>query len=332
MRRYRLTPPGGAPDLRGLPAEPPARGAHADRAGVPRRAGPRAARQPAARSRPRRAPPPGRGRHRAGAQRRPGPASRRTCCARSSPAWTARRRRCPSVARDTVTQQALANQGWAIPNPIIGDYGTDYTYRAGVAVIGLGANTPVESVYPTAFGDADGRPFDGASSYRLDVPARAAAAGAGVLVADDVRRGRLPRRQPAAPLRGGRQPSAAAAPARRLDRRSSCSARRRRRRASTGCRLRRAGSASTCACTCPSAACSTGAGGRRRSSASAEGLGRAAPRGRCPSRPRRAAARRSSSSAARPRARCCSKRRATAAVIVVWRQAWHSPQRTSAAR
>jgi hypothetical protein len=54
-----------------------------------------------------------------------------------------------------------------MPNPIIGDYGTDYTFRAGVAAIGLGANTPIESVYPTGFGDADGRPFDGASRYRL---------------------------------------------------------------------------------------------------------------------------------------------------------------------
>ena len=73
----------------------------------------------------------------------------------------------PDVARTTITNQALANRGWAMPNPIIGAYGTDYTFRAGVAAIGLGANTPVESVYPTGFGDADGRPFDGASRYRM---------------------------------------------------------------------------------------------------------------------------------------------------------------------
>jgi hypothetical protein len=85
----------------------------------------------------------------------------------------------PGVARTTVEQQALANQGWAIPRPIIGAYGTDYTYRAGVAALGLGANTPEEAMYPTAYSDADGRPFDGANRYRLtfapgqEPPARA---------------------------------------------------------------------------------------------------------------------------------------------------------------
>ncbi len=42
---------------------------------------------------------------------------------------------------------ALANQGWATPPPQIGDYGTDYLLRAGVAEVGLVANTPEEAVY-----------------------------------------------------------------------------------------------------------------------------------------------------------------------------------------
>ncbi|MCW1959926.1 MAG: DUF1214 domain-containing protein, partial [Mycobacterium sp.] len=42
---------------------------------------------------------------------------------------------------------ALGHRGWATPNPEIGDYGTDYLFRAGVAQAGLLANTPDEAVY-----------------------------------------------------------------------------------------------------------------------------------------------------------------------------------------
>ncbi|MFM9032935.1 MAG: DUF1254 domain-containing protein [Mycobacterium sp.] len=42
---------------------------------------------------------------------------------------------------------ALLHRGWATPNPAIGDYGTDYLLRAGVAEVGLLANTPEEAVY-----------------------------------------------------------------------------------------------------------------------------------------------------------------------------------------
>lgn len=42
---------------------------------------------------------------------------------------------------------ALTHRGWATPNPTIGNYGTDYLFRAGVAQAGLLANTPDEAVY-----------------------------------------------------------------------------------------------------------------------------------------------------------------------------------------
>jgi hypothetical protein len=42
---------------------------------------------------------------------------------------------------------ALGNRGWATPSPEIGDYGTNYLLRAGVAQAGLLANTPDEAVY-----------------------------------------------------------------------------------------------------------------------------------------------------------------------------------------
>jgi hypothetical protein len=85
----------------------------------------------------------------------------------------------PGLVRDTVLQGARANQGWNVPRSIIGNYGTDYTYRAGVALIGLGANTPEEAMYPTALTDATGQLFDGTNRYRLtfapgqEPPARA---------------------------------------------------------------------------------------------------------------------------------------------------------------
>jgi hypothetical protein len=73
----------------------------------------------------------------------------------------------PAVATSTLTQGAVANHGWAIPRRDIGDYGTDYSYRAGVATLGLGANTREEAMYPTALADATGQPLDGSKRYRL---------------------------------------------------------------------------------------------------------------------------------------------------------------------
>lgn len=49
----------------------------------------------------------------------------------------------------TLNQYAAAvqNRGWATPDPAIGNYGTDYLLRAGVAELGLLANIPDEAVY-----------------------------------------------------------------------------------------------------------------------------------------------------------------------------------------
>lgn len=62
---------------------------------------------------------------------------------------------------------AVRNEGWASPDPAIGDYGTDYLLRAGVAKIGLGANTPEEAYYATAFLDESLRRLNGKNSYQL---------------------------------------------------------------------------------------------------------------------------------------------------------------------
>lgn len=57
--------------------------------------------------------------------------------------------------------------GWAVMPPNIGDYGTDYVNRAGIAFVGLGAVQPVDVSYPVAFNDSDDNPFDGAKRYIL---------------------------------------------------------------------------------------------------------------------------------------------------------------------
>ena len=48
---------------------------------------------------------------------------------------------------------------------IVGKFGTEYGFRAVVALIGLGANLPADAIYPNAFTDGDGQPLSGAHRY-----------------------------------------------------------------------------------------------------------------------------------------------------------------------
>ena len=56
---------------------------------------------------------------------------------------------------------AFGSRGWATPPPQIGDYGTDYLLRAGVAEVGLVANTPEEAVYSAGLLGANRFPLAG---------------------------------------------------------------------------------------------------------------------------------------------------------------------------
>jgi hypothetical protein len=105
----------------------------------------------------------------------------------------------PGLVRSAQNAQAAKGGGWTDPAADIGDYGTDYTYRAAVALAGLGANTRPEAIYPTAYLDGDGQPLDGSNTYTLTFrrgqapPARAfwsltAYDGQGYLVANAARR------------------------------------------------------------------------------------------------------------------------------------------------
>jgi hypothetical protein len=57
--------------------------------------------------------------------------------------------------------------GWIVIPKDFASYGTDYSTRAGIALIGLGGIRPDDVVYPTAFMDGDDKPLDGANRYVL---------------------------------------------------------------------------------------------------------------------------------------------------------------------
>ncbi len=59
--------------------------------------------------------------------------------------------------------------GWEIMTDV-GRYGTNYSVRAMVALIGLGANLPEDAVYPRATVDAGGNPLVGTNRYVIQFP------------------------------------------------------------------------------------------------------------------------------------------------------------------
>lgn len=60
----------------------------------------------------------------------------------------------PALAQLQQLVSALQNHGWAIPNANIGNFGTDYLFRAGVAEVGLVANTQEEAMYEAGLLDS----------------------------------------------------------------------------------------------------------------------------------------------------------------------------------
>jgi hypothetical protein len=60
--------------------------------------------------------------------------------------------------------------GWFLPPPTLGNFGTDYRTRASTARLGLTANTPREAIYFMGKVDQDFKLFTGASRYVLTFP------------------------------------------------------------------------------------------------------------------------------------------------------------------
>ena len=60
--------------------------------------------------------------------------------------------------------------GWDILPANTANFGTDYTWRAVVAMVGLGANLPADAIYPHAIVDSTGQPLSGANRYVIRFP------------------------------------------------------------------------------------------------------------------------------------------------------------------
>ena len=81
-----------------------------------------------------------------------------------------RRLRCPGARASPSSPRRSRPRAGCFPPGNIGNYGTDYAFRALIAVVGLGANTPVEAIYPSGIADAGGSLYNGSNSYRLTFP------------------------------------------------------------------------------------------------------------------------------------------------------------------
>ncbi len=77
----------------------------------------------------------------------------------------------PAAAMQAMQQAfprlAKVVNGWQMNIDTIGVYGNFYVKRAVVAMVGLGANSPEDAVYPVLLADADGNPLAGDNDYVL---------------------------------------------------------------------------------------------------------------------------------------------------------------------
>lgn len=69
--------------------------------------------------------------------------------------------------KDKAPTLARVVNGWQMNTDSMGAYGNYYLKRAIVAMVGLGANQPVDAIYPLLVADADGKPLNGADKYLL---------------------------------------------------------------------------------------------------------------------------------------------------------------------
>lgn len=73
----------------------------------------------------------------------------------------------PLQSKVQLLTRAKAGHGWLSLDRRTGAYGTNYALRELIAAVGLGANTPIEAIYPVGLADATGALFDGSKRYRL---------------------------------------------------------------------------------------------------------------------------------------------------------------------
>jgi hypothetical protein len=68
-------------------------------------------------------------------------------------------------------QDAAEHHGWFVPFSDTAEFGTDYQWRAVVAVYGLAANRPAEAVYTIGILDQNDSELSGANRYVIHFPA-----------------------------------------------------------------------------------------------------------------------------------------------------------------
>jgi|694.fasta_scaffold14041_4 hypothetical protein len=75
-----------------------------------------------------------------------------------------------SLERPDQANQKMV-RGWTLPDPAVGEFGTNYLLRARIAHQGLGALPSREAQYFVAKADAEGRSLDASYRYRVTIPA-----------------------------------------------------------------------------------------------------------------------------------------------------------------
>ena len=75
----------------------------------------------------------------------------------------------PAIAHKTignaVRRAGNRANGWRTTLSPVGTYGAEYLGRAVIAFFGLGANVAEDAIYPSAFTDAEGKPYDSSAKY-----------------------------------------------------------------------------------------------------------------------------------------------------------------------
>jgi hypothetical protein len=64
-------------------------------------------------------------------------------------------------------ESSTSENGWTLPPAAIGDYGTDYKFRASIAFVGFGAGLRADGMYLLLVADSAGKPLDGGKKYTL---------------------------------------------------------------------------------------------------------------------------------------------------------------------
>jgi hypothetical protein len=74
------------------------------------------------------------------------------------------------LATFATLQPPTIHEGWNYRTADLGNFGTNYRFRAVVAVVGLAALEPAEAMYTNAVGDRNGDPLQSDRHYRWHIP------------------------------------------------------------------------------------------------------------------------------------------------------------------